>query len=77
MLRNNSQHNDIQLEYYQVSETTLDEKVLARELAPLRKINDNHAGAGVTKNRQKRVKKHENNHFSGKENECGYRYILL
>lgn len=28
--------------YYQVSQTTLDEKVLARELAPLRQIKDNH-----------------------------------
>lgn len=28
--------------YYQVSQTTLDEKVLARELAPLEQINDNY-----------------------------------
>ena len=30
------------LEYYQVSETTLDENVLRRELAPLQKIKDNY-----------------------------------
>jgi len=29
-------------EYYQVAATTLDESVLKRELAPLRKINDNY-----------------------------------
>ena len=27
--------------YYQVAQTTLDEKVLQRELAPLKRINDN------------------------------------
>ena len=33
---------DGKLEYYQVSETTLDENVLRRELAPLQKIKDNY-----------------------------------
>ena len=33
---------DGRLEYYQVSETTLDENVLRRELAPLQKIKDNY-----------------------------------
>lgn len=33
---------DGKLEYYQVSETTLDENVLRRELAPLQKIRDNY-----------------------------------
>ena len=28
--------------YYQVAQTTLDEQVLARELAPLRQIRDNY-----------------------------------
>lgn len=28
--------------YYQVAQTTLDEQVLTRELAPLRQIRDNH-----------------------------------
>ena len=30
------------IEYYQVSQTTLEEHVLKRELAPLRKIQDNY-----------------------------------
>ena len=33
---------DGKLEYYQVSETTLDENVLRRELTPLQKIKDNY-----------------------------------
>ena len=34
--------NDGETAYYQVSATTLDENVLERELAPLRKIRDNY-----------------------------------
>lgn len=34
--------NGGELHYYQVAQTTLDEKVLARELAPLKQIHDNH-----------------------------------
>lgn len=33
---------DGNLSYFQVAQTTLDEKVLARELSPLQQINDNY-----------------------------------